>query len=112
MRVHVETLFTHHDAGRLLAVNDPGGALAPRLFLGRTADGNVWRFRRDVNAALAYDLLALCESQSPGLEVESGLDSAAPFVNLLSRESPVSNIWRDPRSTFPLIYRTMRWPFG
>jgi hypothetical protein len=53
MRLHVRALFTHDGAGRLVAANEPGGGAAPRFFLGRTAQGNIWRVRHDVDAALA-----------------------------------------------------------
>lgn len=34
MRLHVEALFTRDAAGRLLVVNEPTGAAAPRFFWG------------------------------------------------------------------------------
>ena len=101
MRLHVEALFTHDDAGRLLAVNEPRGAAAPRFFLGRTADGNVWGFRHNVDATLVNELRALCESQPAGLEVEAGLGSAAPFIACLSRAEPVSKTGAGPAFCFP-----------
>ena len=48
MRLHVEALSVHDDGSRMMAVNEPGGRLAPRFFLGRTLAGNLWRFRTDV----------------------------------------------------------------
>ena len=99
MRLHVEALFTRDDAGRLLAVNEPGDVVAPRFFLGRTADGNAWWFRHDVDAVLANDLRALCESLPTGLEVEAG--SAAPFIACLSRAEPVRKTEAGPAFCFP-----------
>ncbi len=55
MRIHLETLFTQDDAGFFMTVNEPGGTEAPRFFLGRTADGNVWGVRHDVDTALVND---------------------------------------------------------
>ncbi|MGH7540452.1 MAG: GNAT family N-acetyltransferase [Gemmatimonadota bacterium] len=99
----METLFTCDDAGRLVAVNERGGALAPRFFLGRTADGNAWWFRHDVDAALANELHALCESQPTDLEVEAGPGSAAPFIACLAREEPVRRTWAGPAFRFPSV---------
>jgi hypothetical protein len=96
MRLHVEALFTLDHAGRLVAVNDPRGASAPRFFLGRTADGDVWRFRHDVDAALASDLDALSESHPTGLEID-----AAPFIARLGRDEPVRGTWAGPAFRFP-----------
>jgi len=84
-----------------MAVNEPGGAAAPRFFLGRTADGNVWRFRHDVDEGLVNDLRALCESQPTGLDVEAGLESAAPFIACLSRAEPVRKTEAGPAFFFP-----------
>ncbi|MGH7560422.1 MAG: GNAT family N-acetyltransferase [Gemmatimonadales bacterium] len=96
MRLHVEALFTHDDAGRLLAVNEPGGAAAPRFFLGRTADGDAWWFRRDVGAALVSDLETLCEALPAGLDIDP-----APFVERLGRDEPVQKVWAGPAYRFP-----------
>ncbi|ETX02310.1 MAG: hypothetical protein ETSY1_04010 [Candidatus Entotheonella factor] len=49
MQIHVEALFTYDAMGHLYRVNEPGGAVAPRFFLGRTAAGHEWRFRHDVD---------------------------------------------------------------
>ena len=96
MRLHVEALFTRDAAGRLFSVNDREGAPAPRFFLGRTDEGNLWWFRGDVGPDLARDLDALCESQPTGLEVDAAL-----FVARLAREAPVHRTWAGPVFRFP-----------
>jgi RimJ/RimL family protein N-acetyltransferase len=101
MQLHVEALFTRDAAGRLVAVNEPGGAAAPRFFLGRTADGNAWWFRHDVDAILVNDLAALCESQPTALEVEAVPGIADPFIISLAREQPVRRTWAGPAFRFP-----------
>lgn len=101
MRLHVEALFTLDAAGRLLAVNEPGGAEAPRFFLGRTADGNVWWFRHDVDARLADDLRALCAARPTRLELEADDAAVAPFIERLARERPVRRTWAGPAFRFP-----------
>ncbi|MGH7695115.1 MAG: GNAT family N-acetyltransferase [Gemmatimonadaceae bacterium] len=97
MRLHVEAEFTCDRAGRLLTVNDPGAAPAPRFFFGRTPNENAWWFRHDVDAALADDLRRLCESQPTGIEI---VDAEA-FVARLSREEPVLKTWTGPAYHFP-----------
>jgi RimJ/RimL family protein N-acetyltransferase len=101
MRLHVETLFTCDDVGRLVAVNEPGGAAAPRFFLGQTADGNGWWFRRDVDAGLASELDALCKSLPTARELDAGLGTAAPFLACLTRDEPVRRTWAGPAFRFP-----------
>lgn len=56
MRCHVRALFTQDEDGRLIAVNRSAGAQAPRFFLGRTAEGNLWWMCKDVSAQLAEEL--------------------------------------------------------
>ncbi len=57
MRLHVETLFPLDASGRIVSVK-PDGSAAPRFFLGRTKEGNVWWFRQDLEGELleALDL--------------------------------------------------------
>ena len=101
MQLHVEALFTCDDAGRLVVVNEPGGKAAPRFFLGRTADGNAWWFRHDVDARLVSDLDALCESLPTAREFDAGLDTAAPILACLTRVGPVRKTWSGPAYRFP-----------
>ncbi|MGI8826748.1 MAG: GNAT family N-acetyltransferase [Chloroflexota bacterium] len=48
LETQIDALFTHDLDGRIRSINEPGGASAPRFFLGRTRTGNVWRFRQDL----------------------------------------------------------------
>lgn len=101
MQFHVRALFTLDRAGRLEAVNDAGGASAPRFFLGRTVDGYRWWFRHDVDEALAEELAILCRAQSGGIDLEEGGINAAPFVECLGRVEPVRKVWTGPAFQFP-----------
>lgn len=101
MRLHVAAEFTQDDAGRLVAVNDPQGAPAPRFFLGRTPDGNAWWFRHDIGANLANALQHVCEALPAGLETDAADPSAATFIELLSREGGVQKTWAGPAFVCP-----------
>ena len=60
MTHHLQALFTQDAHSRLLRINEPGGGgIAPRLFLGRTPLGNLWRFRSDLTEPLTEELEAL-----------------------------------------------------
>jgi hypothetical protein len=48
LHLQAEALFTHDERGRILHVNEPEGARAPRFFFARSKDGNLWRCRDDV----------------------------------------------------------------
>lgn len=69
LELQIEALFTHDPAGRIVAVNEPGGGPAPRFFFGRTREGNRWRVRHDVpeSIALRLDELAAREPVVDGL---------------------------------------------
>jgi len=103
MHIHARALFTHDAESRLVFVNEPNGSPvpAPRLFLGRTGAGNVWRFRADVSEKIVKELDALCADEPP-VDVES---DEAPrhldeFVRLLESDAPVEKISGGPAYQF------------
>jgi RimJ/RimL family protein N-acetyltransferase len=102
MRLHVETLFTMDGAGRLVAVNVPSGAPAPRFFMGRTRLGTVWSRRHDLATEVVAELESLVATMPPSLDVEDPLEPAvsAPFTDLLATGSPL-DIWAGPAYCFP-----------
>lgn len=63
MEMQVEALFTHDALGRIMAINEPGGGPAPRVFFGRTTLGNVWRFRHGLPGEAVHRLEALAASE-------------------------------------------------
>ena len=63
MDLHLTTLYTYDGRGRSVAVNQWDGGAAARLHLGRTSDGNSWRFSADLPEDLVSNLNALCESE-------------------------------------------------
>jgi RimJ/RimL family protein N-acetyltransferase len=91
MEMHVRALFTHDERSRLLRVNEPGGseARAPRLFLGLTRDGAVWRFSPDITGALAQELESLCADETACAEPCVAPRHAEEYVRLLERHAPV-----------------------
>jgi ribosomal protein S18 acetylase RimI-like enzyme len=89
--IHVRALFTHDGRSRLLSVNEPwgGGGPAPRLFLGRAREGNLWRFRADLPAALTEELEALCADEPAGAVSEKPPRHVDEYVRLLEGHAPV-----------------------
>jgi RimJ/RimL family protein N-acetyltransferase len=100
MEMHVEALFAHDDHGRLLHVNDPNAADAPRFFLGQTAGGSVMRFRRGTATDLERELKAVAAAIQAAPALDSPID-AAPYRAILDRSSPSGEIWTGPAFTFP-----------
>lgn len=101
MGQHVRALFTHDDDMRLLGANEPNGSSAPRIFLGRTSEGNVWRFRSDLPTLLIDRLAALCIDEpvvaNPGRK-PSHFDE---YINVLETHGSVEKVWAGPAYRFP-----------
>lgn len=100
MRLHLEALFTVDAAGRLVSVNESGGGPAPRFFLGRTPEGNVWSVRHDLDPSLAATLHVLSGAEPIGLETEAAPGNRAPFLRELSRDGRVHRTWSGPAYSF------------
>jgi GNAT superfamily N-acetyltransferase len=101
MRLHVAALFTHDAQGRLLQVNAPGGKPAARFFLGRTAQGAEWRFRRDLDADVVRALEAIVRAERAGDEFLEPPHGATAYRDLLARSAPVERTWAGPAYRFP-----------
>ncbi|MCP3984779.1 MAG: GNAT family N-acetyltransferase [bacterium] len=72
IEIQLEVLLERDLRGRLVATRDPLARPAPRLFLGRSAEGNVWATRRDVDTETSDELHRLCSAEprlvNPGNE--------------------------------------------
>ena len=89
MRRHVGALYTFDARGRMTGVNQWDGGIAPRFFLGRTAEGQVACLRSDVPDDLVGALSALPASAH---------DDA--YLRLLARRAPVTRVWHGPAFAF------------
>lgn len=109
MEIHVRALFSHDGRDQLLLVNEPGGtAPAPRLFLGRTRAGNVWRFRADLPKALVDELEALCADE-PVVDDLRGLPRrAGEYTRLLDAHAPARVVEAGPAYRFAEYFEPSR----
>ena len=101
MRIHVEAGFTLDSAGGLLRVNEPGGADAPRFFLGRTAEGNQWWFRHDLGIDLVEALEAICRNEPVPDDLAQPPQGSTEYSRLLDEQAPIQNSWTGPAYRFP-----------
>jgi len=103
MSIHVRALFTHDTESRLLFVNEPDSAViaAPRLFLGRTRAGNVWRLRADLPEKLSEELDALCADEPVDIEFNQPPRHVETYVRLLEEHAPVRRQEMGPAYHFP-----------
>lgn len=100
MQMHVEALYTHDEHSRIVAVNEPEGAIAPRFFLGRTLAGNLWRLRPDLPNELATELERLCNGEGEPNELAATPVHREDYIRLLASHSPIERIWSGPAYWF------------
>lgn len=86
--------------GRLVATRDPVARPAPRLFLGRSAEGNVWATRRDVDRETADALSRLCAAE-PLLGIPSRECVPACRERALRLLGPMEAEYRGPCYVLP-----------
>lgn len=98
MRAHIDALFTHDADERLLRVNVPDGADAPRFFLGSTRHGNEWRVRHDVSNDLVDALRAagLDERRDELMPYD-----VSKYERVLGEFGAVNRTWVGPAFRFP-----------
>jgi hypothetical protein len=109
MAIHVQTLFTHDRHSRLLLINEPGGGgSAPRLFLGRTAEGNLWRFRADLPELLIQEIEALCMDEPVSDESPNKLCHFEQYVHLLETHAPIQEVGMGPAYQFAHFFEPSR----
>ena len=104
MSIHVRALFTHSPASRLLSINEPDNAAtpAPRLFLGRTRVGNIWKFRADLPEDLVQELDSLClDEPELNAEFKEAPRHLERYAQLLEEHSPVKMVSSGPAYRFP-----------
>ena len=110
MRLQAATLYRLDGRGRMLAVNEAERPPAPRVFLGRTREGNVWRLRHDLPPRLAgrlSDLLA-AEPTADDLPAAGTTDDRpaeprclAALRAALALTAPVEREWCGPAYLIP-----------
>lgn len=109
MTLHVQALFTHDKHSRLLRVNEPGdGGLASRFFLGRTSQGNIWRFRTDLPETLVEKLEALCRDEPITRDLQTQPRHFEKYLRLLEIHESVQTIWQGPAYHFTNLVEPSR----
>lgn len=102
IELHAITLFRHNASGRMLCLNeaDPDRP-APRLFLGRTTAGNIWRFRYDLPDPLIRDLERLLRTEPIATDLSQLPSVLADLIDALNTHAPVQSTWMGPAWRFP-----------
>ena len=101
MRVRFEADYVHDGRGRMLRSNSPDAFPAPRLLLGRTASGNVYRFGHHMPDALAHRLAAIIERGPVASDLRTppaGLDALRAE---LAAHAPIEREGSGPAYRYP-----------
>lgn len=113
MEIHARALFTHDERARLIRVNEPwGGGHAPRLFVGLTREGNLWRFRADLPTELIEELEALCAAEPACVEFDGVPRNTEAYVRLLESYAPVCGTEAGPAYHFEEYFEPSRPPLS
>jgi hypothetical protein len=100
IEIQLEVLLARDAHGRLTTTRDPAARPAPRLFLGRSAAGNVWAVRRDVDPATRDELHRLCSAE-PTLATPCAERGPACRERVYELLAPVEVEYRGPAYVLP-----------
>jgi RimJ/RimL family protein N-acetyltransferase len=101
MELKAKALFTFDALGRMVTENERDPERAPRLFLGRTAEGLIWYVRDDLPAAEVSEIADLLASEPPLVDPRPRPASFAALCAALARDAPVGDVWEGPAWHFP-----------
>jgi RimJ/RimL family protein N-acetyltransferase len=101
MDLQIEALYRCDQEGRLRCVNEPGDPPAPRFFMGRTAQGNRWRFRYDLSNAVVQQLQALCHSEPVSADLTLAPLRYDAIRAALQAQAPIEGEERGPAYRIP-----------
>ncbi len=101
LELHLRALFLHDPRDRILTRNALHRDPAPRFFLGRTAEGNRWRFRHDLPDDLAAHLEALAADEPAPTDLRTPPRHEARYREILAGHAPVGEVWSGPAYRFP-----------
>ena len=96
MRMHLDACFLQDEHGRLVRANDWTGRSAPRLWLGRTSAGPIWRLRNDVAEPIRSEIEALCSTEPPCAGQPQPPQHDATYRRLLSASQPITEVVSGP----------------
>ena len=104
MVIQADTLFIHDAKGQLKFINEPVAPEkypAPRLFIGRTEVGSVYRFRYDLPTIICNQLEELILLASPPRGIAQQPDYLGTVKKILSSHAPVQRMYVGPAFRFP-----------
>jgi RimJ/RimL family protein N-acetyltransferase len=104
MELKAAALFTYDATGRMVGSNEPEPERAPRLFLGRTTDGLIWRVRDDVPAEIVARMARLLADEPLLTDPRHRPATFAALCEALETEAPITSVWEGPAWHFPASF--------
>jgi RimJ/RimL family protein N-acetyltransferase len=101
LEIQAEVLFTQDHRGRIVSSKEPGGNPAPRFFLGRTKEGNLWRVRHDVSEGTARDLESLAAAEPVRDDQGEPPERLAELLAVLGNDGEARVDFHGPAYRFP-----------
>ncbi len=99
MQRQVRALFVHDADGRITATRD--GEPPPRLFLGLTRHGNLWRFRADLDPERVRRLARLAAAEPAPTQLDALPERHAAWVAQLAADAPLEATFHGAAFRFP-----------
>ena len=104
MVIQANTLFVHDSKGQLKFINEPVAPEkypAPRLFIGRTEVGSVYRFRYDLPKIICNQLEESILLESPPRGIAQQSDYFETVKKILDSHAPIQRVYAGPAFRFP-----------
>ncbi len=103
MALQCRALYEADENGRLTRANEPAGGdpEAPRLFLGLTLHGSLWRLRSDLPPATARALSRLAGAEPVPTDLDRLPDRLGALRARLEADAPIRRVWHGPAYRFP-----------
>ena len=101
MELHLHCLHEHDANGRMLHSRQTNGGPSPLFHLGRTAEGNLWRFRADLPGRVIRELARLAGREPPLAPDHPPPERLEAIRSLLRSSCEVTAEWRGPAFCFP-----------
>ena len=101
LEIQADALFTHDSRGRIGYVNEPDGDRAPRLFFGRTRDGNLWRFRDDLPEEIVRQLDRLAADEPVRDDLRAEPRNLGALLEVLGADRADPSTYAGPAFRFP-----------
>jgi hypothetical protein len=99
--LHTIALFKHDAGCRITGSNEPIPEPAPRLYIGRSPEGNVWRFGTSVPANLAARMDEVLRAEPPVTDLEAPPRCLQALSDLLGSHAPVTDVSSGPAWLVP-----------